>query len=66
MELDALTRIRVPVVKADACVGCGICQYRCHTRYVLQEHRLTESAVRVAAENHVRQAFQPDFSGRSG
>ncbi len=54
VELDAMSRIRVPVVKADACVGCGICQYRCHTRNVLQEHSLQQSAIFVLAENEHR------------
>jgi NAD-dependent dihydropyrimidine dehydrogenase PreA subunit len=49
MELEAMSRIRVPVVKADACVGCGICQYRCHTRYVVQEQSLAQSAIAVFA-----------------
>jgi ferredoxin len=31
LELREMTRIRAPFVNAEACVGCGICQYRCHT-----------------------------------
>ena len=54
VELEAMSRIRVPVVKADACVGCGICQYRCHTRHVLQEGTLQQSAIIVRAENEHR------------
>jgi len=54
MELEAMSRIRVPVVDADACVGCGICQYRCHTRYVIQQRRLPSSAIVVVAENEQR------------
>lgn len=53
-ELEAMSRIRVPVVKTDACVGCGICQYRCHTRYAVQEETLSQSAIRVSAENEDR------------
>jgi len=50
MELEAMSRIRIPVVKAEACVGCGICQYRCHTRYVIQEQSLPTSAIVVTPE----------------
>jgi NAD-dependent dihydropyrimidine dehydrogenase PreA subunit len=53
-ELEAMSRIHVPVIKADACVGCGICQYRCHTRNVLQEGTLEQSAIVVRAENEHR------------
>ncbi len=54
VELEAMSRIRAPVVNADACVGCGICQYRCHTRQVLQEGRLEHSAIVVRAEREHR------------
>lgn len=53
-ELEAMSRIRVPVVEADACVGCGICQYRCQTRNVLQEGNLQQSAIMVRAEREHR------------
>lgn len=51
IELEAMSRIRVPVVRAEACVGCGICQYRCHMRNVRQEGTLTQSAIQVCPEN---------------
>jgi len=51
IELDAMTRILAPVVLAEACVGCGICQYRCHMRNVVQERALTQSAIQVRTEN---------------
>lgn len=50
LELIEMARIRAPFVKAAACVGCGICQYRCHTRYVVQQQVLDRSAIRVFAE----------------
>jgi NAD-dependent dihydropyrimidine dehydrogenase PreA subunit len=50
VELDAMSRIRVPVVKTDACVGCGICQYRCQTRRARQDGLLEQSAIIVLAE----------------
>jgi len=59
LELLAMTRIRAPFVNAEACVGCGICQYRCHTLYVVQQPLLDRSAVRVFAENEHRLEFYP-------
>jgi len=50
LELIEMSRIRAPFVKAPACVGCGICQYRCHTRYVVQQQDLDRSAIRVFAD----------------
>ncbi|MHB8902220.1 MAG: 4Fe-4S binding protein [Thermoguttaceae bacterium] len=47
IELEAMSRIRVPIVRTEACVGCGICQYRCHMRNVVQERILTQSAIQV-------------------
>ena len=55
VELDAMSRIRVPVVKSDACVGCGICQYRCQTRRARQDGLLEQSAITVLAENGHRE-----------
>jgi len=61
MELEEMSRIRVPHVREDACIGCGICEYRCHTRYVIQEKKLQESAIVVLAENeHRRFTFPRD------
>ena len=54
LELEEMSRIKVPFVNRDACVGCGICQYRCHTTYVLQKCQLTESAVVIRPENEDR------------
>ncbi|MEX0704126.1 MAG: 4Fe-4S binding protein [Planctomycetales bacterium] len=53
-ELDAMSFIQVPVVDAAACVGCGICEYRCHTALVAQEKVLDASAIVVVAENEHR------------
>jgi NAD-dependent dihydropyrimidine dehydrogenase PreA subunit len=56
-ELSEMSRIRAPFVKAPACVGCGICQYRCHTRYVVQQQDLDRrpSACWRTAESLVRE-----------
>ena len=61
-EIDEMSRIQAPTVDPDKCVGCGICTYRCHTRYVVQEKKLTESAIRVFAENEPRQKSFSAFS----
>ena len=57
VELDEMLTSHVPIVDADKCVGCGICEARCHTRYVRQEAILGESAIRVVAENEDRRRF---------
>jgi NAD-dependent dihydropyrimidine dehydrogenase PreA subunit len=38
-----------PVVLADKCVGCGLCQTRCYAVNVKTEHVLRESAILVKA-----------------
>ncbi len=63
-ELRAMSRILAPSVIADACVGCGICQYRCHTTYVKQGQRLDRSAIIVTAENEHRLTSFPRSPAR--
>jgi len=53
-ELDEMSRIRAPFVDPIACVGCGICQYRCYTRYVVQDKTLARSAIFMVPENEDR------------
>jgi NAD-dependent dihydropyrimidine dehydrogenase PreA subunit len=38
-----------PVVREDRCVGCGLCQMRCHAINVKVQKLLQHSAIRVAA-----------------
>ena len=38
-----------PVVLADKCVGCGLCQMRCHSINVKSKKLLEESAIRIQA-----------------
>lgn len=46
-EIEQMGRILAPFVKADACIGCGICEYRCHSAWVNQQKLLKRSAVIV-------------------
>jgi NAD-dependent dihydropyrimidine dehydrogenase PreA subunit len=46
-EIEAMGRIRAPFVNADACVGCGLCEYRCHTVLFKQQKLLDQSAIVV-------------------
>ena len=52
--INEMGRILAPFVDASKCVGCGICTYRCHTRYVKQEPRLTSAAIQIVAQNEDR------------
>jgi len=38
-----------PVLIPGKCVGCGLCQARCHNINVLQKGLLSEAAVKVVA-----------------
>lgn len=48
-QLVADTALNGPVVNADLCVGCGICQSRCNHRLVEAERKLDAPAVIVIA-----------------
>ncbi|MGH8548016.1 MAG: 4Fe-4S binding protein, partial [Methylococcales bacterium] len=50
----AMATIRAPFIDPDACVGCGLCEYRCHKAFVEGEHSLATSAITVSAENDGR------------
>lgn len=54
LEIDEMSHILAPFVDPVACVGCGICTYRCHTKFVVQEGTLLENAIPVFAENEHR------------
>ena len=41
--------MRVPVVVAERCVGCGLCQMRCRAIHVKSRHALQASAIEVVA-----------------
>ena len=46
-EIENMSRILAPFVKADACVGCGLCEYRCQSAWASQQQVLKRSAVDV-------------------
>jgi ferredoxin len=46
-EIEQMGRILAPFVTANACVGCGLCEYRCHSAWVGQQTLLNRSAVVV-------------------
>jgi NAD-dependent dihydropyrimidine dehydrogenase PreA subunit len=46
-EVEAMSRISAPFIQADACVGCGLCEYRCHAVNVRQQRLIPRSAVVV-------------------
>lgn len=46
-EIEQMGQILAPFVDADACVGCGLCEYRCHSVWVGRQKVLSRSAVAV-------------------
>jgi ferredoxin len=58
-EIDEMNTILAPIVAADKCVGCGICTYRCHKKFVVQKGRLDESAITIDAQNEHRRLTFP-------
>jgi len=54
VELEDMGRILAPFVDPAACVGCGLCEYRCHSVNVRQRKLLDSSAVEVRPENQDR------------
>jgi len=48
-EIEQMGQIQAPFVNADACVGCGLCEYRCQAVWVSQQQRLQRSAIMVRA-----------------
>ena len=46
---EAIVRGATPVVLADRCVGCGLCQTRCYGINVVEKNLLTKSAIIIEA-----------------
>ncbi len=47
-DLEAMRSIQAPFVIEDACVGCGLCEYRCHATACRQQGWLDRRAIVVA------------------
>jgi ferredoxin len=58
-DIDEMSTILAPQVDDGKCVGCGICTYRCHTKFVVQEGRLDEAAITIATKNEHRRLRFP-------
>lgn len=65
-EIIAFSTIPAPFVDADKCTGCGICTYRCHQKFVVQDGRLEAAAITVSAENEHRRMSFPKAPGQLG
>jgi ferredoxin len=59
-DIDEMSTILSPRVKSGKRIGCGICTYRCHTKFVVQEGRLDEAAITIATENEHRRLSFPN------
>lgn len=46
-EIEQMGRIRAPFLNNDACVGCGLCEYRCHSVWAGRQKLLPRSAIIV-------------------
>ena len=55
-ELEEASRILAPFVKPEACVGCGLCEYRCGAYWKKQKHLLDSAAITVVPEKEDRPA----------
>lgn len=64
--IDEMSSILAPFVDPDKCVGCGICTYRCHSRFVTQEERMDEAAIFIVAENEHRRLSFPSSPDELG
>jgi polyferredoxin len=50
-DILEMSRIKAPHVDVEKCVGCGICQYRCHERFVIQVNQIEETAIVVRSKS---------------
>lgn len=46
-----MSHILAPFIDPDACVGCGLCEHRCHNAYVKREGIFRRAAVTVVPED---------------
>jgi NAD-dependent dihydropyrimidine dehydrogenase PreA subunit len=48
-DMEEMARIKAPFVLSAACVGCGLCEYRCHAAAHRQQKLLPRRAIVVAS-----------------
>jgi ferredoxin len=65
-EIDEFGSINAPFVDPDKCVGCGICTYRCHTKFVVQDKKLDAVAIPIEAKNEHRRLSFPENPNQLG
>ncbi len=53
-ELEEMSSIQAPFVHSMACVGCGLCEYRCHAVLHRQQRLLPASAIVVVPRDEDR------------
>jgi ferredoxin len=53
-EPEEMASIQAPFVNSTACVGCGLCEYRCHTVLHRQQKLLPGSAIVVEPRDEDR------------
>jgi polyferredoxin len=53
-QIEEMSRITAPFIRADACVGCGLCEYRCNAALVKQQGLLERVAVEVKGVDRSR------------
>lgn len=46
-DLEEMASINSPFVNAAACIGCGLCEYRCHSALVKQRKLIATTAIVV-------------------
>jgi len=50
-DMEAAASIEAPFVKADACVSCGLCEYRCNAKWVLHRKVVDAPPIAVVAKH---------------
>lgn len=66
LELEEMSWIEAPWVNRDACVGCGLCEHRCHTALVAGARLLAASAIVVVPTPPRRRARRRKRAGMPG
>ena len=51
-QIEEMSTILAPFVLADACTGCGLCEYRCHAALVKQQKLIPTTAIIVVPDRY--------------